>query len=220
MTDQPEGFQPESERVADRLRDEIIDGVREPGSRLVEREIAEQLGVSRIPVRDALRMLVAEGLITPRPRSWAVVREFTPSDIADLREVRAAFEALTFRLAAERRSAGGLERLHRVLQAEWNAARAGDPVRARRAAADFHEAVAELAANDLLTELHRTLRSRLRWLLVQHDDLISVAREHQALYDAIADRDADAVDVLVQRHLVSSRTLAAEHAGDPEGRTE
>ncbi|HEY9292927.1 MAG TPA: GntR family transcriptional regulator [Microlunatus sp.] len=218
MTDQSEGFQPESERVADRLRDEIIDGVREPGSRLVEREIADPLGVSRIPVRDALRTLVAEGLVTPRPRSWAVVREFTDSDIADLREVRSAFESLTFRLAAERRTADGLRRLRLVLTAEWDAARSGDPVRARRCAADFHEVVAELAANDLLTELHRTLGSRLRWLLVQHDDLISVAQEHQDLYDAIAARDADAVDALVQQHLISSRTLAAEHAAKPDGR--
>ena len=73
------GFTPESERVTRRLRDEIIDGVRAPGSRLVERELAESLGVSRLPVREALKTLVAEGLVTPRPRSWAVVREFTTS---------------------------------------------------------------------------------------------------------------------------------------------
>ncbi|WP_228266127.1 GntR family transcriptional regulator [Microlunatus elymi] len=217
MPDPLEGFRPESGRVAERLRDEIIDGVREPGSRLVEREIAEQLGVSRIPVRDALRVLVAEGLVTPRPRSWAVVREFSASDIADLREVRSAFEALTFRLAAERRSPEGLRRLHRVLDAEWEAARAGDPLRARRAAADFHEVVTELAANDLLAELQRTLRSRMRWLLVQHDDLVAVAQEHQELYDAIAARDSRSVAALVARHLQTSSNLAAEHGAASSG---
>ena len=77
-------FEPESERVTRRLRDEILDGVRGPGDRLVERDLAAELGVSRVPVRDALRALAAEGLVTPRPRSWAVVREFTASDVADL----------------------------------------------------------------------------------------------------------------------------------------
>src|SRR5690606_11442168 len=132
--------------------------------------------------------------VTPRPRTWAVVREFTASDIADLGEVRSAFEVLTFRLAAQRRTRSGLERLRAVLDAELTAARAGDAVRARRAAADFHEVVTSLAANELLSELERTLRSRLRWLLGQHDDLLGVAAEHEGLYDAIADRDVARVE--------------------------
>lgn len=159
-----EGFMPESERVTRQLRDEIIDGVRSPGSRLVERELAESLGVSRLPVREALKILVSEGLVTPRPRSWAVVREFTTSDIADLDEVRSGLETLGFRLAAQRHTREGLERLRATVDAELDAARADDAVRARRAAADFHETVVSLAANELLNELERVLRSRLRWL--------------------------------------------------------
>jgi len=210
------GFLPESARVADQLRDEIIDGVRPPGGKLVERDIAEQLGVSRIPVRDALRTLASEGLVTPRPRSWAVVREFTADDIADLTEVRSAFEALAFRLAALRATNAGLERLREVLDIEWEAARAGDHVRARRAAADFHERVTELAGNDLMLELQRTLRSRMRWLLVQHDDLLAMAQEHQGLYDALAAGDVDTVNTLVADHLRSSLSRAGDRI--PEGR--
>ena len=171
---QSAGFESESERVTRRLREEIIDGLRAPGDRLVERDLAEELGVSRVPVREALKALVTEGLVTPRPRTWAVVREFTASDIADLNEVREAFESLTFRLAAKRRTREGLGRLRQVLDNELEAARAGDAVRARRAAADFHEVVTSLAGNDLLTELERPLRSRLRWLLTQHDDLKAI----------------------------------------------
>lgn len=205
-----EEFEPESVRITRQLRDEIIDGVRAPGSKLVEREIAAELGVSRIPVRDALRDLVTEGLVTPRPRSWAVVRQFSAADIADLIEVRSAFETLAFRLAAARATRSGLEQLAAVLDREWQAARAGDARTARRAAADFHDVISELTANDLLQELHRTLRSRLRWLLVQHDDLIGVATEHQALYDAIAARDADTIETLVAEHLRSSSRLAIQ----------
>ncbi|MFU8854660.1 GntR family transcriptional regulator [Micromonospora sp. SL1-18] len=205
------GFEPESERVTRRLREEILDGVRVPGDRLVERELADDLGVSRVPVREALRALVAEGLVTPRPRSWAVVREFSASDIADLNEVRAAFESLTFRLAAQRRTRDGLERLRGVLDDELMAARAGDAVGAHRAAADFHEVVTSLAANELLVELERPLRSRMRWLLGQHGDLMAVAEQHEGLYAAIADRDVARVERLVAEHLEAGQRTAMAH---------
>lgn len=195
-------------RVTRRLRDDIVDGVRAPGSRLVERDLAAELDVSRVPVRDALRTLAGEGLVTMRPRTWAIVREFTPGDVADLIEVRSAFETLTFALAAQRRTSGGLARLRTVLDDELAAAAGGDAVTARRRAADFHETVTELAANDLLSELELTLRSRMRWLLAQHDDLLRIAREHEALYDAIADRDVAGVDALVRAHVETGRAAA------------
>ncbi|MDI3387579.1 GntR family transcriptional regulator [Streptomyces sp. B-S-A8] len=206
-----EGFEPESDRVTRQLRDDILDGVRRPGSKLVERELAAELGVSRLPVRDALKVLVNEGLVTPRPRTWAVVREFSPTDISDLDEVRSALETLTFRLAAQRSTRAGLDRLRADLDAELEAAREGDAVRARRAAADFHQTVTWLAANELLSELERTLRSRMRWLLSRHDDLLAVAQEHEELYDAIAARDVPRVEELVLKHLESGRSAAAAH---------
>lgn len=191
------------------LRDQITDGTRAPGSRLVEREIAAELGVSRLPVRDALRGLVGEGLVTPRPRTWAVVREFSPTDVADLNEVRSALEMLGFRLAAQRRTRAGLARLRARLDEEVAAAARGDGAAARRAAAGFHETVTELADNALLSELDLTLRSRLRWLLGQHDDFVAVADEHEALYRAIEARDVPGVEELAARHLESSGERAA-----------
>lgn len=199
------GFEPESERVTRRLRDDILDGVRAPGSRLVERELGAELGVSRLPIRDALKTLVGEGLVVQRPRTWAVVREFTPSDIADLGEVRSALEVLAFRLAAERRGKAGLDRLRTDLDAELAAARSGDAVAARRAAADFHQTVVSLAANELLSELEQTLRSRMRWLLGQHDDLLGVANEHEELYAAVAERDTARAEQLAVRHAANDR---------------
>ncbi|MFF1356226.1 GntR family transcriptional regulator [Streptomyces sp. NPDC058297] len=203
-------FEPESERVTRQLRDDILDGVRKPGSKLVERDLAAQIGVSRVPVRDALRVLVAEGLVTPRPRTWAVVREFTPTDIADLNEVREALEVMTFRLAAQRRDRAGLGQLRANVDEELTAARAGDAVRARRAAADFHETVTSMAANALLSELEGTLRSRMRWLLSRHDNLMAMALEHEALYAAVAERDVALVEELVVQHLESSRRAIAD----------
>lgn len=208
-------FEPESERITRRLRDEILDGVRAPGSRLVERELGAELGVSRLPIRDALKTLVAEGLAVQRPRTWAVVREFTAADIADLGEVRSALEVLAFRLAAQRRDKAGLARLRADLDAEVAAAEGGDAVRARRAAADFHQTVVGLAANALLSEMEQVLRSRMRWLLSQHDDLLAVAAEHEELYAAIAERDAERAERLAVAHTDNERFRGREARAAP-----
>ncbi|MHA7985796.1 GntR family transcriptional regulator [Rathayibacter sp. CAU 1779] len=216
----PSSRQPEAVRVAARLRDEILDGVRAPGSKLVERDLAGELGVSRVPVRDALKTLEAEGLVTLRPNTWAVVREFTPSDIADLHEVREGFEALSFRLATQRHTREGLETLHIVLEREEAAAAEGDTVAARRAAADFHETVTELAGNRLLSEVELVFRSRMRWLLGQHDDTEQMARQHAELFDAIAHRDLDGVTRLAAEHLGESRVAQAARTAPGESASE
>lgn len=197
-------FEPESERVTRQLRDEIISGHRPPGSKLVERDLAADLGVSRVPIRDALRALVSEGLVTPRPRTWAVVRTFTPADVQDLHEIRSAIEVLAFRLAAQRWDEEGLARLRADLDRQVAAARAGNAVDARRAAADFHETVTALAANELLGEIEHLVHSRMRWLMGQHDDLLAIVAEHVELYDAIAARDVERVETLAKAHVFSS----------------
>lgn len=201
----------ESSRVAEWLRNQIIDGDREPGSKLVERDLATEFGVSRVPVREALKVLDAEGLVTLRPHTWAIVREFSSEDLAELDEVRTALEVLTFRLAAQRRNATGLARLRVALEAELAGARAGDRIASRRAAADFHEIVTDIAGNQLLTELSQTMRSRLRWLLAQHDDLMHVTDEHQVLYDALAAGDVEHIERLVLEHIQSSNLQRAAH---------
>lgn len=203
MTDKK--FEPESVRAIERIRNEIINGVRPPGSRLVERELAEVLGISRLPIRDALRVLVTEGLVTPRPRSWATVREFTATDIADLLEVRGALETMAFSLAARRANEAGLARLRKVLDEELVAAKALNFAEARHAGAEFHQVVVELSGNLLLVELQNSLASRLRWLLAQHDDLSDMASEHERLYEAMTQRDVQKVHELVLRHLETSR---------------
>lgn len=202
---------PESSRVASWLRDAILDGVREPGSRLVERELATEFGVSRVPVRDALKVLEAEGLVELRPRTWAVVREFTGADLADLDEVRAVLEPLAFRLAAERHRRDGLERLRIALESEQEGARNANSVASRRAAADFHEIVTELADNRLLDAMMQGIRSRLRWALSQHDDLHHVSAEHVQLFEAIVGRDAEEAERLAREHLDSSRRQRTAH---------
>ncbi|WP_424936147.1 MULTISPECIES: GntR family transcriptional regulator [Bacteria] len=198
----------ESARVARVLRTEILHGDRAPGSRLVERDVAAELDVSRLPVREAIRMLAAEGVVISRPRSGAVVREFTAKDVQDFGEVREAVETLVFVLAAERHDAAGLARLRSALDDEFAGAEAGDAARAHDAAGEFHVIVARLAQNSMLDEILHGLVTRLRWLFGQHDDLLAMAREHERLYRAIARRDTAKLRRIVPEHLAAGHQEA------------
>ncbi len=103
----------ESARVVRLLRDSILSGQRRSGDRLIERDIADELAVSRLPVREAIRQLLSEGLLTARPRSWAVVRQFTEADVRDIAQVRDVLEVLVFELAALRHDSEGSRRSRR-----------------------------------------------------------------------------------------------------------
>lgn len=202
------GGELESVRVTRVLRDDIILGRRRPGARLVERDIAAELNVSRLPVREAIRTLVAEGIVVARPRTWAVVREFTHRDIQDFAEVREAIETLIFVFAAERHDEAGLARIRGAYERELEAARAEDSEAARVAAAEFHEIAVELAANEMLGELIAVFLTRLRWLFGQHDDLLAMADEHRIILEAMTARDTEALRRIVPAHLASGQSAA------------
>lgn len=200
----------ESARVTRLLREDIVLGRRAPGSKLVERDIAAELEVSRLPVREAIRALDAEGIVVARPRTWAIVREFTLQDVHDFAEVRESIEMMLFVYAAERHDEAGLAGLRGLVEREELAASAGDVHDSRAAAGAFHEYMAVLACNDMLTELVRLFATRLKWVFGQHDDLEQMAREHRGLYEAIAARDVEQVKSLVVRHLAAGRSAAEQ----------
>jgi DNA-binding GntR family transcriptional regulator len=204
----------ESVRVTRILRDDIVLGRRAPGSRLIERDIAAELNVSRLPVREAIRTLVGEGVVVARPRSWAVVREFTHDDIRDFGEVREAIETLIFVFAAERHTDEGIARLRAAYEREFAAASADEVEAARIAAGEFHEIAAELAGNEMLGELIAVFVTRLRWLFGQHDDLLGMAEEHRLILDAVAARDTDTLRWMIPRHLASGQEAAERRLSD------
>lgn len=206
----------ESVRVAGILRDDIILGRRAPGSRLVERDIAAELEVSRLPVREAIRVLVAEGIVVARPRTWAVVRQFTQQDIQDFGEVREAVETLIFVFAAQRHDDAGFARLQAVVDREIAAARAGDVDGARIASGEFHALVSELAGNAMLSELIEVFITRLRWLFGQHDDLEAMAEEHRVLLESIRARDVESLRRMIPEHLASGQKTAQKRLAESD----
>lgn len=209
------------DQVADRLRSQIGAGALAPGARLVERELAQELGVSRVPVREALRRLESEGLVTVQPRRGVVVRSLTPGDLEDLFDVRLALEAQAARLAALRADADQVAALDQIVSQSRRAMREGDRAALAVANTAFHDAVVEAAHNPLLSSMLEPLQGRLRWLFQQNDDPSLLCREHEQILDAIAARRVDDAGRLAIAHVRTSRDLAfrllfADDPGSPE----
>nr|WP_237499995.1 GntR family transcriptional regulator [Streptomyces sp. SID8379] len=191
----------------DTLRRRIVEAQLQPGERLVERDLAAELEVSRIPLREALRRLEAEGLVVLVPHRGALVSPFTPSDVRDLFDVRESLESLAAQLAAERSDAAGLARLKARLDAARSATDSGDRAAIATANAGFHTDIVELAANPLLTTMMRPLEARTLWLfrLTAQRDPARQCVEHVELYEAIAAGAADRAAALAHDHVADGR---------------
>ncbi|MFD6418567.1 GntR family transcriptional regulator [Streptomyces sp. NPDC060194] len=202
------------DRAYETLRRRIVEVELQPGQRLVERDLAAELDVSRVPLREALRLLAAEGLVVVVPHRGTLVAPFTPGDVRDLFDVRETLEALAARLAAERHDAAGLARLGERLEVARAATSAGDRPGTAAANAGFHRDIVELAANPLLSSMMRPLEARTHWLfrLTAQRDPARQCVEHGELYEAIAARDADRAAALAHAHVADGRRTSLELA--------
>jgi DNA-binding GntR family transcriptional regulator len=178
-----------------------------PGQRLVERDLATELGVSRVPLREALQLLESEGLVVLVPRQGALVAPFTRDDVEHLFEVRESVEVLAVRLAALRRSEADLAVMRASVDAARTALAAHDDAATAAANAGFHAAVVTACGNPLLRSMLAPLDARVRWLfhLTKQRDTREQCEEHAAMLAAIEARDGDAVADLALAHVTSGR---------------
>lgn len=202
-------------RVYDAIKGQIIGLQRPPGERLVERDLAAELGVSRIPLREGLRMLEAEGLVVIVPRRGAMVAPFTAADVRHLFDVRESVEVLAARLAAQNRDSAGLAEAQRTLVAAREALAVGDAQALASANARFHECVIAMAANPLLENMMQPLNARVRWLFAlttgDQDDT-QQCTEHEAMYHAIAAGDDETAGLHAYEHVRATREPSLEMA--------
>lgn len=207
------------QRVHEHLRDEILSNRLQAGTELQETALAESLGVSRGPVREALGRLAAEGLVTVRPRRGAVVRSLSKEEFLEAYQVREALEALAVRLAVPRLSRDELARLQRLTD-EMAAWAQRDAVHEFfEANLKFHEAVVQASANRTLQELYRHLVRQMRPYqmrsLALRGNLRRSVAEHRAILRAARAGDADEAARLMSEHIrVPQRRLQA--ASEPE----
>lgn len=196
------------EQVADLIRERIIAGELRPGTRLVERTLAESLGVSRVPVRDALSQLKGEGLISQLPRSGMVVTELTRQMVEELLDVREALEVLSVRQATQRATPSEIKRLRKLLDTAATALQREDLKAFNRTNSLLHDLITQMARNDLLASLIQPLQGRLHWLLRQNGDPRLVHAQHVAVCEAIAAGDPHRAEQVALEHVQTSRDLA------------
>src|SRR5438105_5285975 len=208
------------DKLAATLQARVLSGELPSGTRLRQEALADEFGVSRTPVREALRKLQASGLVELQPHRGALVRRLAPREIRDAYEVRAELEGLAAELAARRIRHDQLDRLHEA-QAEFRealthtvAARergvepsAEETARWGRANDLFHQAIQEASGNEVLVtalaRLHRSFpRDLSRTVLGESTPLLrDNVGEHEAVLEAIERRDAAAARKLMSQHV-------------------
>lgn len=199
------------EQVADLLRERIVRGELEPGTRLVERTLAEGLGVSRVPVRDAINQLKGEGFVTHVQRTGAIVTEVSRRRIEELFEVRGALEVLSVRQAAKRATAEQIARLEDLVDQAGRAMAAADEGAFNETNEQLHDGLVAAADNALLVSTIQPITGQLHWLLRQHGESEVLHEEHAAMVHAIAAHDEALAMRAAMRHVRTSRELALAH---------
>jgi len=190
------------EEVAERLRQRIFARELEPGSWIDELKIAEQYGISRTPMREALKVLAAEGLITMKLRRGAYVTEVSEADMADIYHLLGLLESDAAGVVAERASADELAELQALHQQLEAAAAAREPFFALNER--FHMRVLEIAANRWRSQMVMDLRKVMK--LNRHHSLFKTGRiaeslgEHRAILNALLARDAQAATACMLQH--------------------
>jgi DNA-binding GntR family transcriptional regulator len=209
------------EAVVAELRDKIIEGELGSGDRLVERDLAEELEVSRIVIREAIQQLSGEGLLVLAPRRGAVVAPFTAEYADQLTDVRIALEAMGARRAAENRTDADLSRLAEALDEAASAISRGDQAVAARLNVDFHLEIVRCAHNPILETLMGPLSSQVRrfFRLGQDAESSGWNDAHVALYEAIRDRDTDRAEAMARDHIEATRAPLIARVGAAQATT-
>jgi DNA-binding GntR family transcriptional regulator len=198
------------EQIKDVILQRILDGDYEPGARLVETRIAQELGVSQAPVREALRDLEQLGCIVHEPFRGCSVRAFSAQELIEAFPVRAALEALAARLAAEQITEGELLQLAELLGTMRAAAARGDAHGQSQANASFHATIVRAARNATLERQWSFLEPFSRtYISVSQPglDLRTLSERHVPILDALRARDADAAADAMHRHLIEAAEL-------------
>lgn len=195
--------------VFNTLRKAILKGELKPGERLMEIALADRLGVSRTPVREAMRKLELEGLVVMIPRRGAQVANITEKDLNDVLEVRIALENLSIENACNRMTGEQLARL-------WDAAKTfektmadGNLVKLAEADVDFHEVIYQSSDNRRLNQVLNNLREQIYRYRVEYlkdeETRNLLVKEHEELYEAIKARDVARAQEISFRHIENQR---------------
>jgi DNA-binding GntR family transcriptional regulator len=204
------------DRVSQILRDAIVSGSLAPGQRLVEARLAQRLGVSRAPVREALAVLEREGLVSSLPTRGLVVTLLTTKDVREIYGLRTALECWAVREVCRVLTNAQLEHLASVVERMEQSSLDTDTELLTREDVEFHRLIIEIAGNERLLQMYLTIRSQIRLLSRQvvttlYSDLRQIPSRHRAILDVLRTRDAGRAEACVRSHisLVADIMIAA-----------
>lgn len=207
--------------IVSQLRDFIVEGHLAPGSRIPERELCEKFDISRTPLREALKVLAAEGLVELLPNRGARVRQFSEADIRNLFEVLSGLDFVAGRMACARitdDAIAAIEKLHLEMYTHYLRRELTDYFRINQ---KIHQAIVDAATNPVLSANFANLNSIVRRLrysanLVHRDRLGDAMREHEQIVDALKRRSADELGMLMFQHMQGKCEAVCEYLRDQQ----
>ena len=200
-----------SDAVAQRLRSAIKAGLLQPGTHLVEHDIAGQFRVSRMPVRIAIQKLTDEGLVIKEPRRGAFVHTYSARELDEVTSIRIALEAMVVEYAIPNWSDAIEDELSQIVDLMFAAAREGDRQTIFELDVKFHSALWELSRHVILIEVVSSLRSRISRFLAEANDRVSPAElikhvtTHRDLVEVLRQGDIKEAKAAMTEHILSSR---------------
>lgn len=202
-----EEYLPLRDVVFKTLRKAILTGDLKPGERLMEIHLANKLGVSRTPIREAIRMLELEGLVTMIPRRGAEVAHITLKSLQDVLEVRRALEALAVELACDRITREQLLTLREACDHFAFVTKTGNATEIAKADVELHDIIVQASDNERLKQLVNNLseqmyRYRFEYIkdASKHEQLI---KEHEIIYNAIAKKERATASAAIKTHITN-----------------
>ncbi|MFC3567980.1 GntR family transcriptional regulator [Paracoccus simplex] len=193
------------EAILTRLRDMIIEGELAPGTRINEGQVGAFLGVSRTPLREAIKFLASEGLIELIPSRGAVVKKFTPKEVRDMIDVLRTLEQHAARRACEVATDAGIAQVRDLHDRMLDCYRRRDRLAYYKLNQGIHTAIVALADNAALADVHALLQTRLKRIrFIGHEGpekWASAVAEHEEMIAALEARDADRLAAIIGQHL-------------------
>ncbi|MCI5721562.1 MAG: GntR family transcriptional regulator [Firmicutes bacterium] len=195
---------PLRELVYEELKKEILTGRIAPGTRMMEVELADEMGVSRTPIREAIRKLEKEGLVIIEPRRGAYASSISVKDMVDTLEVRENLEGFAAAMAAEKMTDEQIEELLRLADEYADAVTANDPIKVLYMDEAFHNFIFECSENDTLLKLSEIVQERAqRFRYLYYDKLgryQNMPLEHREIATSIAERNVEKARELSKGH--------------------
>ena len=211
-----DNYKPLRDVVFESLRTAILEGKLKSGQRLMEVQLAEQLGVSRTPIREAIRKLELEGLVIMLPRKGAYVADMSFKDLIDVLEIRASLDGLAASLASGRRRDEDIEGLEKLAREFEESVKSGDIEEVLKKDVEFHEYIFSLANNKKLYQIINSLWEQVHRFRVtyvsDYEASLSLVEEHNKIFEAIKEGNCELAQKYATEHIELAEQFFMENA--------